>query len=66
MDLAGRRRRAAGLERIGPDRWAWYHAMRASDGASLLAANGTDSALNHLAAFHRYIAAGPAPSVAQH
>ncbi|HET6195673.1 MAG TPA: DUF6675 family protein [Acetobacteraceae bacterium] len=54
------------LERTGPDRWAWYHAMRAGDGASLLAANGTESALNHLAAFHRYIAGRPAPAVAQH
>ena len=54
------------IERTGPDRWAWYHVMRASDGASLLAAHGTDSALNHLAAFHRYIAAKPAPAVAQH
>jgi len=54
------------LERIGPDRWAWYHMMRAGDGASLLAANGTDSALNHLAALHRYISARPAPSIAQH
>jgi len=53
------------LERIGPDRWAWYHAMRAGDGASLLAANGTESAINHLAAFHRYITQVPAPAIAQ-
>jgi hypothetical protein len=53
------------VQHLGPDRWAWYHVMRASDGASLLAANGTDSAINHLAAFHRYIAAKPAPAVAQ-
>lgn len=53
------------LERIGPDRWAWYHALRAGDGASLLAAKGTESALNHMAAFHRYITQKPAPSIAQ-
>jgi hypothetical protein len=53
------------LERIGPDRWAWYHAIRAGDGASLLAANGTESALNHMTAFHRYIAQKPAPAIAQ-
>ena len=32
-----------------------HHALRAGDGASLLAANGTESALNHMIAFHRYI-----------
>lgn len=53
------------LERRGPDRWAWYHALRAGDGASLLAANGTESALNHMAAFHRYITQKPAPAIAQ-
>jgi hypothetical protein len=54
------------LERIGPDRWAWYHVLRAGDGASLLAANGTESALNHMMAFHRYITREPAPAIAQH
>jgi hypothetical protein len=54
------------LERIGPERWAWYHAMRAGGGASLLAASGAESALNHMAAFHRYITQKPAPSIAQH
>jgi hypothetical protein len=39
--------------------------MRAGDGASLLAANGTESAINHLAAFHRYITQIPAPAIAQ-
>ncbi len=53
------------LERRGPDRWTWYHALRAGDGASLLAANGTQSALNHMAAFHRYITQKPAPAIAQ-
>jgi hypothetical protein len=53
------------IERIGPDRWAWYHALRAGDGASLLAASGTESALNHMTALHRYIAERPAPAVAQ-
>ena len=53
------------LERLGPDRWAWYHAMRAGDGASLLAAGGSESALNHMTAFHRYIAQKPAPAIAQ-
>jgi hypothetical protein len=53
------------LERIGPDRWAWYHAMRAADGASLLAASGTESALNHLTAFHRYVTQKPPPAIAQ-
>jgi hypothetical protein len=53
------------LERIGPDRWAWYHLLRAGDGASLLAANGTDSALNHMTAFHRYIATTPGAAIAQ-
>ncbi len=53
------------LERIGPDRWAWYHAMRAADGASLLAASGAESALNHLIALHRYITQMPSPAIAQ-
>ena len=53
------------LERIGPDRWAWYHAMRAADGASLLAARGAESALNHLAAVHRYMTQKPPPAIAQ-
>jgi hypothetical protein len=53
------------LERVGPDRWSWYHLLRAADGASLLAANGTDSALNHMAAFHRYIATTPGAAIAQ-
>jgi hypothetical protein len=53
------------IERIGPDRFAWYHALRAGAGASLLAASGTESALNHMAALHRYIAAKPAPAIAQ-
>ena len=34
--------------------------------ASLLAANGTESALNHMMAFHRYITREPAPAIAQH
>lgn len=53
------------IQRIGHDRFAWYHALRAGDGASLLAASGTESALNHMAALHRYIAARPAPAIAQ-
>lgn len=53
------------VERIGPDRWVWYHAMRAGEGASLLAANGAESALNHLTAFHRYITLNPRPAIAQ-
>jgi hypothetical protein len=53
------------IERIGPDRWAWYHLMRAADGASSLAANGEESAINHLAAFHRYIATAPGSAIAQ-
>jgi hypothetical protein len=55
------------LERSGPDRWAWYHAVRAAEGASLLAANGETSTVNHMTAFHRYIAGPPgAPAIAQH
>jgi hypothetical protein len=53
------------LERIGPDRWAWYHALRAGDGASLLAANGTESALNHMTALHRYVTQKPPAAIAQ-
>lgn len=53
------------IERIGPDRWAWYHALRAADGASLLAGSGTESALNHMSALHRYIVERPAPAIAQ-
>jgi hypothetical protein len=39
--------------------------MRAGDGASLLAASGTQSALNHMTAFHRYITRKPPPAIAQ-
>jgi hypothetical protein len=53
------------LERLGPDRWAWYHAMRAGEGASLVAANGTESAINRMTAIHRYITQKPPPAIAQ-
>jgi hypothetical protein len=47
------------LERSGADRWAWYHAVHAGEGASLLAANGAASTINRMTALYLYMAGQP-------
>ena len=53
------------LERSGADRWAWYHAVHAGEGAGLLAANGTASTLNRMTALYLYMAGLPSGAEAK-
>ncbi|HEY6979997.1 DUF6675 family protein [Reyranella sp.] len=46
------------LERAGRGLWHWYQAMRAGEGASLLALGNAQAYGNRLAAFYRYVARG--------
>jgi hypothetical protein len=47
------------IVRRGPDRWGYYHALRAGEGASLLAVNGGASYANRMIALYRYVAGLP-------
>jgi hypothetical protein len=44
------------LERIGPDRWHYYHAIRAGDGASVLALSDSAAYSYRLRAIFNYVA----------
>lgn len=44
------------LERSSPDRWHYYQAIRASDGAYMLALGNTAAYINRLSAFFNYVA----------
>jgi hypothetical protein len=49
------------LERRGPDLWQYFQAIRAGEGASLLALSNPGSYINRLTAFYRYVASRPDP-----
>jgi hypothetical protein len=53
------------LERTGADRWAWYQAVRAADGASLLATQGAASTVNRMTALYRHVADLPSGAIAE-
>jgi hypothetical protein len=47
------------LERSGTERWTWYHAVHAGEGAGLLTATGTASTLNRMTALYLHMAGLP-------